>query len=71
MIYKERVIITMAKKWTMCTHCRYISECEIGQVRAHNIKVEPLISSDIGCSNYDHYYTFFNSRQLKLFKKVG
>jgi len=56
------------KSWTSCLICKYVNDCQMGQVRKHSTELNFIISSEFGFYNYEMYCMYQNDNQLKLFE---
>ncbi len=56
------------EKWKICSFCKYIKKCTVGQGRIHNLANNPVAVNDIGCFDYEIYKKQFLGHQLGLFK---
>ena len=55
------------KNWKVCSFCKYIRHCTIGQGRIQDLANNPVAVNDIGCFNYEIYFKSKSSKQLRLF----
>ena len=54
--------------WKICSFCKYIKSCEVGQSRIKDLADNPVAYNDIGCFDYEIYKKSHCSKQLGLFK---
>lgn len=65
MVYKNK----MNEKWKICSFCKYIKFCTVGQGRIQDLADNPVAYNDIGCFDYEIYKASANkTKQLGLFK---
>ena len=59
----------LENNWKICSFCKYIKRCNVGQGRIQDLADNPVAYNDIGCFNYEIYKTSVNTtKQLGLFK---
>ncbi len=56
------------KNWKICSFCKYIKVCTIGQGRIQDLADNPVAYNDIGCFDYEIYKKNSTGKQLGLFK---
>ena len=57
------------EKWKICSFCKYIKRCSVGQGRIKDLADNPVAYNDIGCFNYEIYMMSVNkTKQLGLFE---
>lgn len=56
------------EKWKICSFCRYIKRCTVGQGRIQDLVDNPVAYNDIGCFDYEIYKKSCSGKQLGLFK---
>ena len=59
----------LEKNWKICSFCKYIKRCTVGQGRIQDLANNPVAINDIGCFNYEIYFKGINGTQLNLFKQ--
>ena len=55
------------EKWKVCSFCKYIKHCYVGQGRIKDLANNPVAYNDIGCFDYEIYKKNSNGTQLGLF----
>ena len=55
------------KNWKVCSFCKYIKRCTVGQGRIQDLTNNPVAINDIGCFNYEIYIRSTKGKQLGLF----
>lgn len=56
------------EKWKICSFCKYIKHCTVGQGRIKDLADNPVAVNDIGCFDYEIYKKNSAGRQLGLFQ---
>lgn len=56
------------EKWKICSFCKYIRHCTVGQGRIKDLANNPVAVNDIGCFDYEIYKKNSAGRQLGLFQ---
>ncbi len=54
-------------KWKVCSFCKYIKRCSVGQGRIQDLANNPVAYNDIGCFDYEIYKKSCFGKQLGLF----
>lgn len=56
-------------KWKVCSFCKYIKVCTVGQGRIKDLADNPVAVYDIGCFSYEIYLKQgARSKQLGFFQ---
>ena len=55
------------EKWKVCSFCKYIKYCSVGQGRIKDLADNPVAVYDIGCFEYEVYKKNSIGKQLGLF----
>lgn len=55
------------EKWKVCSFCKYIKRCTVGQGRIQDLADNPFAVNDIGCFEYEIFKSQFQGEQLGLF----
>lgn len=55
------------EKWKICSFCKHIKRCKIGQGRIIDLANNPIAYNDIGCFDYEMFKKQFKGKQLGLF----
>lgn len=56
------------EKWKICSFCKYIKHCTVGQGRIQDLADNPVAVNDIGCFDYEIYKKNYKGKQLGLFQ---
>lgn len=55
------------EKWKICSFCKHIKRCTVGQGRIKDLADNPVAVNDIGCFEYEIFKKQFQGEQLGLF----
>lgn len=56
------------EKWKVCSFCKFIRRCYVGQGRIKDLANNPVAYNDIGCFDYEIYKQSTKGHQLGLFE---
>ena len=55
------------EKWKVCSFCKYLRRCSVGQGRVQDLADNPVAVYDIGCFDYEVYKRGCSGKQLGVF----